>query len=63
MATIQVGENKNFWCKIGFHKWGEEIRHAITSSNVVDIDRKCKRCGQIERETIPTDFEFGYEAS
>jgi hypothetical protein len=45
-------------CKVGLHKWGRWLRHSIMSSNIVDIEKKCKKCGQIKRKTIPRDFEF-----
>jgi len=53
--------NKNFWCKIGLHKWGKWLRHSIMSSNIIDVERKCKKCGQIERKTISRDFSCGYD--
>ena len=59
--TIKKGKNKIFFCKMGLHRWGRWLRHSILSSNVVDVDRKCKRCGQIKRKTIPRDFEFDYK--
>ena len=60
---IQNGENKKFWCKIGFHKWGKWIRHSIASSNAIDIERKCKICGEIKRKTIARDFNSVESAS
>lgn len=61
IQTIAKGINKGFLCKIRLHKWGKWLRHSIISSNVVDIERKCKRCRQAQRKTIPRDFPFGYE--
>jgi hypothetical protein len=60
-SAIKQGKNKKFLCKVGLHKWGKWLRHSILSSNVVDIERKCKKCGEIKRKTIPRDFEFGSE--
>jgi len=59
--TITKGANKKFLCKVGLHKWGRWLRHSIMSSNVIDVERKCKKCGQIKRKTIQRDFEFGYK--
>jgi|GEM_PF-2431667 len=60
-SIIRTGANKGFLCRLGFHKWGKWRRISIMSSNVVDLERKCMKCGQIERKTVPRDFKFGYE--
>ncbi|MCL5018190.1 MAG: hypothetical protein M1416_00270, partial [Candidatus Pacearchaeota archaeon] len=59
--TIKEGTGKKFFCKIGLHRWGRWLRHSIMSSSCIDVERKCKKCGQIKRKTIPRDFEFGYK--
>jgi len=59
-ATIKQGTNKDFLCKLGLHKWGKWHRIAIAGSSVVDIEKKCHKCGQLKRKTIPKDFSFGY---
>jgi len=61
MSTIRKGLNKGFLCRIGIHKWGKWIRHSIISSNVVDMEKRCKRCGQVKRKTISRDFPYGYD--
>jgi len=60
-STIKTGLNKGFLCRMGLHKWSKWRRVSIMSSNVVDMERRCLRCGQVERRTIPRDFDFGYE--
>jgi len=45
----------NFLCSVGLHKWGRWLRHSILSSNVVDLEKKCKRCGKVKKKTIPRD--------
>jgi len=60
-STIKTGANKGFLCRIGLHSWSKWRRVSIISSNVVDLERKCRKCGQAERKTIPRDFSFGYD--
>jgi hypothetical protein len=59
--TIKQGMNKNLLCKVGLHKWRKWIRHSILSSNIVDLERKCEKCGQVKRRAISGDFEYGYD--
>jgi len=50
MKTIKKGRNKRILCKIGLHKWSKLLRHSISSSNVIDLERYCKNCGQQQRK-------------
>ncbi|MBU2104458.1 MAG: hypothetical protein KKF67_01640 [Nanoarchaeota archaeon] len=61
VSTTKESIDKKFLCKIGLHKWGRWMRHSIMSSNIIDVEKKCKRCGQIKRKTISRDFQFGYD--
>jgi hypothetical protein len=50
-STIKIGENKEFLCKIGLHKWGRWHGISLVMSNVIDSERKCHKCGQVQRKT------------
>ena len=60
-STIKIGRNKGFLCRIGLHRWVKWRRVSIMSSNFVDLERRCLKCGQTERKTVPRDFEYGYD--
>jgi hypothetical protein len=49
--TIRRGENKTLLCKLGIHRWGRWHGISFARSNVIDVERKCHRCGQIKRKT------------
>ncbi|MBR9690754.1 hypothetical protein GOV08_03660 [Candidatus Woesearchaeota archaeon] len=41
--------SKNFWCKIGFHKWGKSFYSDYgATSNVLNYKKKCDRCGKVK---------------
>ena len=50
-SIIKEGINKKFWCKLGFHKWGRWRGINIYSSNVIDRERRCRKCGKVVRKT------------
>ena len=40
-------------CKLGFHKWSGVQSHHDFSSNVVDYQKFCKRCGSVRKWNKP----------
>jgi hypothetical protein len=50
--TIQDGQNKDFWCKIGLHKWSRWRVISYFSSNVEDLEKRCLKCKMVKRKTI-----------
>jgi hypothetical protein len=49
--VIYRGDNKDFWCKIGLHKWGRWRVISFSSSNIQDKEKRCLKCGRIKRKT------------
>ena len=41
-------------CRLGLHKWKERYTTDF-SSNVVDVERRCVRCGKIEHKVVPKE--------
>jgi hypothetical protein len=40
-------------CKLGLHKWGRPQGHHDFSSNVVDMKKRCLRCGIVKKWVEP----------
>lgn len=36
-------------CKFGLHEWGRKRGYNDYSSNVIEWERVCQRCGKVER--------------
>jgi hypothetical protein len=40
-------------CKLGLHKWSGVQSHHDFSSNVIDYQKFCKRCGKVKKWNTP----------
>jgi hypothetical protein len=59
VSVIKKGKNKSFLCKLGVHKWTRWRRIFFYSSNVIDFEKKCLKCGEVRRKTEANGIHKG----